>query len=296
MTSPTAPAPRLPPALALLGGVFAISTGAIFARLAEAPALVIAAYRVGLASLILLPIVWWRARAELCQLRWRDLRLMSLSGLFLALHFATWITSLDYTSVASSVVLVNTNPLWVGLLTPFIRHDHLHRLTICGIGLSVLGGILIGFSDVAEDRQTLWGDGLALLGGMCAALYLLLGRRLRRQLSLLVYITVCYGSAAVLLWLLVLALRLPVTAFTPHTYTAFLAMAIIPQLIGHSSYNWALRWFSPSLIAISLLGEPLGSAVLAYLIFGEGVTWLKAAGGAVILLAIYLAARGEMRR
>jgi drug/metabolite transporter (DMT)-like permease len=110
-----------------------------------------------------------------------------------------------------------------------------------------------------------------------------------------VYITICYGSAAIILWLFVLALRLPVVAFTPKTYAAFLGLALIPQLIGHSSYNWALRWFSPSLIAVSLLGEPIGSAILAYLIFGEGMTWLKAAGGTVILLAIYLAARGELR-
>jgi drug/metabolite transporter (DMT)-like permease len=225
----------------------------------------------------------------------RELWLTSLSGFCLALHFATWITSLDYTSVATSVVLVNTNPLWVGLLAPLISHDRLHRLTICGMGLSVVGGGLIGYGDAVADGQAWWGDLLALAGGMCAALYLLLGRRLRRQLSLLVYITVCYGSAAIMLWLLVLALRLPVAAFTPQTYGAFLGMALIPQLIGHSSYNWALRWCSPSLVAISLLGEPVGSAILAYVIFGEGITWLKAAGGTVMLLAIYLAARGEWR-
>src|SRR5688500_16917117 len=113
--------PRLfSPLLALVSGVFAISTGAIFARLADAPPLVIAAYRVGLASLILIPVAGWRARVELRQLTRRELWLTSLSGFCLALHFATWITSLDYTSVATSVVLVNTNPLWVGLLAPLI--------------------------------------------------------------------------------------------------------------------------------------------------------------------------------
>lgn len=295
MTSPAASPSRFASVLALLIGVIAISTGAIFARLADAPPLVIAAYRVGLASLILMPLVGWRARSELRQLTPGDFLFASLAGLCLALHFATWITSLNYTSVATSVVLVNTNPLWVGLLTPLISRDRLHRLTIYGIGLSIMGGVLIGFGDAVGDRQALWGDVLALAGGVCAALYLLLGRKLRRQLSLLVYIMVCYGSAAIILWLLVLSLRLPVATYTMQTYAAFLAMALVPQLLGHSSYNWALGWLSPSLIAVSLLGEPIGSAILAYMIFGEGVTWLKAAGGAVILCAIYLAARGELR-
>jgi drug/metabolite transporter (DMT)-like permease len=285
--------PPFPPTLALVSGVLAVSTGAILVRLAEAPALVIAAYRVGLASVLLVPLACWQARRELRALSRSDYLLALLAGLFLALHFATWISSLDYTSVATSVVLVNTNPLWVGLLTPLISKEGVPWLTRLGIVVSVVGGIIIGLGDVALGGQALWGDVLALLGSLCAALYLLLGRALRRQLSLLAYIMVCYGSAAVILWVMVLALRLPVTGFSDQTYTMFLAMAVVPQLIGHSSYNWALRWFSASLIAVSLLGEPIGSTVLAYLLLGEGLTWPKVLGGGLILAAIYLAARGE---
>jgi drug/metabolite transporter (DMT)-like permease len=285
--------PPFNPSLALVSGVLAVSTGAIFARLAEAPALVIAAYRVGLASLLLAPIAWWQARAELLGLEKRDYLLALLSGLCLALHFTTWISSLNYTSVANSVVLVNTNPLWVGVLTPLISKDRLTKFTKIGIVLSVIGGIVIGAGDFATGGQALWGDFLALLGSICAALYLLLGRNLRRKLSLLAYVILCYGSAAVILWALVFALRLPVVGFSPGTYGALIGMALISQIIGHTSYNWALKWFSASLIAVSLLGEPIGATILAYVIFDEGLTWTKFIGGFLILAAIYLAARGE---
>ena len=285
--------PPFNPSLALISGVLAVSTGAIFAKLAEAPALVIAAYRVGLASLILAPIAWWQARDELLGLEKKDYMLALLSGFFLALHFSTWISSLSYTSVANSVVLVNTNPLWVGILTPVISKDRLTLMTKIGIVISVIGGAIIGAGDFATGGQALWGDFLALLGSICAAVYLLLGRNLRRKLSLLAYVIICYGSAAIILWVLVIALGLQVVGFSSGTYAAFAGMALVSQIIGHTSYNWALKWFSASLIAVSLLGEPIGATILAYIIFDETLTWTKLIGGSLILAAIYLAARGE---
>lgn len=289
--------PPFNPYLGLLVGVFAVSTGAIFARLAgEAPALVIAAYRVGLATLVLAPIAWFTVRDELKGLSARDFRMAILSGLFLALHFATWISSLDYTSVANSVVLVNTNPLWVGILTPFITHERIRTIAVISIGISVIGGIIIGYGDFATGGDALRGDFLALMGSICAAVYILLGRNLRRKLSLVAYIMVCYGSAAAILWIIVLSLGLPITGFSTRTVSAFWAMALIPQLIGHTSYNWSLKWFSAATIAVSLLGEPIGSTILAYFLFDEGLTAYKITGGALILLAIYLAGRGETRR
>ena len=291
----TGTVPPFNPYLALMVGTMAVSTGAIFARLADAPALVIAAYRVGLATLILAPIAWVKARDEIKTLSKRDLKLAVISGFFLALHFATWISSLDYTSVANSVVLVNTNPLWVGLLTPLIAKERVKRATVFSICISVIGGTIIGYGDFAGGGKALWGDGLALAGSICAAIYLLLGRSLRRKLSLVAYIFICYGSAAVILWIIVLSLRLPITGFSPATVAAFWGMAVIAQIIGHSTYNWALRWLSASLIAVSLLGEPIGSTILAYLIFDEGLTVYKVIGGVIILSAIYLAASSESR-
>ena len=287
------PRPPFNPYFALIIGVFAVSTGAIFARLADAPALVIAAYRVGLATLILAPLAWFRARHEIAALSRRELKLAVISGFFLAMHFATWISSLDYTSVANSVVLVNTNPLWVGLLTPFIVKERVKRATVVSIIISVIGGSIIGYGDFATGGKALLGDALALIGSICAAIYLLLGRNLRRKLSLLPYIFICYGSAAVILWIIVLCLGLPLSGFSRTTVFALWGMALISQLTGHTSYNWALKWFSAGLIAVSLLGEPIGATILAYIIFNEGLTAYKIIGGIFILAAIYIAASAE---
>jgi drug/metabolite transporter (DMT)-like permease len=294
MTDKTSdPAPPFNPYFALIIGVFAVSTGAIFVRLADAPALVIAAYRLGLASLILAPIACFKAGREIAALSGKDLKLAVLSGFFLAIHFATWISSLNYTSVANSVVLVNTNPLWVGLLTPFIAKERVKRATVISIMISVVGGIIIGYGDFATGGKALLGDALALIGSICAAIYLLLGRNLRRKLSLLSYIFICYGSAAVILWIMVLCLGLPLAGFSQTTFYALWGMALVSQLTGHTSYNWALKWFSAGLIAVSLLGEPIGATILAYIIFDEGLTAYKIIGGIFILFAIYIAASSE---
>lgn len=291
-TSPTGSA-KVNPHYILVCGIFAVSTGAIFVRLADAPALVIAAYRVGIAALILIPIVGWKARAELRTLTPRDFWLAALSGFFLALHFATWISSLKHTSIANSVVLVNTAPLWVGIIAPIILKEPSKRYTFVSIILSVVGCIIIGSGDITLGGKALWGDFLALIGGFCTACYLMIGKKLRLKYSLLVYICLCYGCAAIVLWVTVLAMSLPLSGFGSQTVAAFLGMALISQLIGHSSYNWALRYCSTALVALSLLGEPVGSTILALLIFQEGLTLSKIIGGVLILSAIYLAAKSE---
>ena len=277
----------------LIIGIIGVSTGSIFARLADAPALVTAAYRVGLASLIIVPLAAWKARDELRSLSFRDIRLAVLSGFFLALHFAIWISSLDYTAIANSVVLVNTIPLWVGLFTPLIAKDRLARATLISIIVSVVGGVIIGFGDFATGGRALLGDLLAVIGAICAAIYLLIGRNLRRKLSLISYVALCYGSAALFLWLVVLSLKLPLTGYSTQTVTAFWAMALISQIMGHTSYNWALKWFSAGFVAVALLGEPIGATIMAYIIFDEGLTWVKSIGALLILSAIYIAAAGE---
>jgi drug/metabolite transporter (DMT)-like permease len=285
--------PVFNPYVVLVLGIIGVSTGAIFARLADAPALVIAAYRMGLSALILLPVAVWRVRDELRNLSLRDIQLALLSGFFLALHFASWISSLDHTAIANSVVLVNTIPLWVGLFTPLMSKDRIRGATILSIIVSIIGAGIIGFGDFSIGGKALWGDLLAVIGAVCAAVYLLFGRKLRPKLSLLSYVTICYGSAAVILWLVVLVLNLPVTGYNTPTIASFWAMALISQIIGHSSYNWSLKWFSTSLVAVALLGEPIGSTILAYIIFEEKLTWMKLIGGLFILSAIYIASSRE---
>jgi len=285
--------PRFNPAFVLFVGVLAVSSGAIFVRLSDAPALVTAAWRLTFATLLLLPYALWKARGELRQLSRRELGLGALAGLFLALHFATWISSLDFTSVANSTVLVNTTPVWVALMTPWLTRDSVSRRAWLGIAASVAGGIVIGLGDFAGGSRAMLGDGLALAGSLALAFYMLCGRNLRAKLSLPAYLTVCYSSATVLLWACVLAAGLPATGFNAKTWGALFGMALVSQHLGHSSYNWAMKYFSAGFIAVCLLGEPVLSSLLAWWLFGEALTWGKAAGGALILLGIYLAATGN---
>jgi len=286
--------PRVHPYFILISGILAISTGAVFVRIADAPALVIAAYRVGIASLLLVPMACWKARNELSGLSLKELKTAFLAGTFLAMHFAAWISSLTYTSISNSVVLVSTSPLWVGVFAPLFIKEKIGRTTRVGILLSIVGCAIIGSGDFTIGGKALWGDFLALMGGFCAAGYLILGKSLRPKLSLIVYISICYGSAAIVLWVMVLVMGLPVSGFSSHTLSAILAMALISQLIGHSSYNWALRYCSTTLVALSFLGEPVGATILAYFLFHEVLTMTKTVGGLLILSGIYLAARNEV--
>ncbi|MEJ2097639.1 MAG: DMT family transporter [Deltaproteobacteria bacterium] len=286
---------RFNPYIALTTGVIAISTGAILVRLADAPSLVIAAYRVGLAALILIPLAIHTSRREILALNASDWKIAALSGLFLSMHFAAWVTSLKFTSVANSVVLVNTSPVWVGIFAPFITGEKLKPMVFFSIFLSVFGVLAIGIGDSASGNTALLGDLLALSGGVCAAGYLMMGRRLRQKLSLIAYVSICYGGAACILWSIVIGFRFQIWGFGTQTVAAFVLMALFPQLIGHSCYNWALKYFSTSFIAVSWLGEPIGATIFAYILFHEGLTLMKVIGGLVIMAAIYMAAVGEQR-
>ncbi|MDI9369428.1 MAG: DMT family transporter [Synergistaceae bacterium] len=285
--------PPVSPWIVLSIGVFAISTGAIFTRMASAPPLVISAYRVGLATLFLSPFTIRRAVAELSSLGRRDVLCGAASGLFLALHFAAWISSLFYTSVASSVVIVNAIPLWTGLFSPFLTGEPFSKALKRGLLIALPGALIISWGDFATGWAALWGDFLALLGSLFAALYILLGRRIRPHVSLGTYVTLSYGVAAAVLWAAVLAAGLPVSGFSGTTWSALFLMALVPQVLGHSSYNWALRWMSGGTVSLCLLGEPVGSSILAALLLGEPLTLVKTVGGGLILAGIVLASREE---
>jgi len=309
----------------LLIAILAVSTASIFIRFAqrEAPSLVIAALRLTFASLALAPIALSRHRDELRALTRRELLLGLLSGILLAVHFATWISSLEYTSVASSVVLVSTGPLWVALLSPIFLKEPLTRPVLMGMTLALLGGTVIGLSDscsinwsswpgqdVGATRQmlitcppfsefvqgkTFLGNFLALVGAWAVAGYLLIGRRLRGGMTLIPYIFIVYGIAAVvLLGIMFTAGQYPI-GFSPTTYVYILLLALVPQLIGHSTYNWALRYLPAALVSITTLGEPIGSAILAYFILRETPTSLTIFGGVLILAGIYISARVERK-
>jgi drug/metabolite transporter (DMT)-like permease len=302
--------PILPPALVIGLGILAVSTGSIFVRYAQVttPSLVVAACRLGLATLFLAPLALSGHLPEIRRVRGTERRLVVASGVFLALHFATWITSLEYTTVASSVVLVSTSPLWVALLTPLVLKESLARSILSGMGLALFGGFVVGMSDsclvesgrlvcppVAEfiRGRAFIGDLLALAGAWMAAGYLLIGRRIRVRMSLIPYIFLVYGTAALtLLGIMVLARQTPL-GYPPQAYLWLVLLALIPQIIGHSSFNWALRYLSAAFVAISLLGEPIGSTILAYFLLQETPTPLKIFGAILILAGIYIASRAE---
>jgi len=300
--------PRIPPLFALFVGILIVSTSSIFIRYAqkEAASIVIAAWRLSLASLILLPVVLAGYRKELMGLRRGQVLLALLAGGFLALHFATWITSLEYTSVASSVVLVSTSPLWVALLSPLVLRERPSRLVILGMVVALIGGTLVGFSEacsvtprglICPAASELFQGGaslgnlLALAGAITAAGYLLVGRWLRPTISLMVYIFTVYGVAAVILLILAVFSGKPLAGFPPVTYLYLLILAAGPQLLGHTSFNYGLRYLSASFVSIALLGEPIGSTILALIVLGEIPGPLEVIGGVIILVGIYLASR-----
>jgi drug/metabolite transporter (DMT)-like permease len=283
------------PRLALVLGIVAVSSGSIFARFAQAdaPSLAIAAFRLSLATLFLLPAAGLRYRRELRELPARDWGWLLLSGLFLAVHFATWITSLEYTSVASSVALVSTSPLWVALIAWIAWREPMKASLLAGLGLALAGSAIISVAEAQASisARPFLGNALALSGALAVSGYWLIGRRLRRHLPLVPYVTVVYGSAALLLLTVALFLRQPLTGFKPATYGWFLLLALLPQLLGHSSFNWALGHLPAAYVAVATLGEPIGAALLAFLLLGETPSFLKMMAAALILAGIYLALR-----
>jgi drug/metabolite transporter (DMT)-like permease len=278
-------------------GVISVSFAAIFIRIAEAPPMVIAAYRLCLASLIIVPVAWLRSGDELCRLSRQNIIMALLSGAFLALHFGLWIYSLSYTSVATSVVLVTANPIFVAITSYFLFHEKLSKQTILGIVISLIGSVLIGYGNWSLGPRPLFGGILAFLGALAVAGYLLIGRRLRRHIGLLSYASLSYSSAAVFLLLSTLALGYRLFGYSTTTYVMLALLAVVPQLIGHSSLNWSLRFVPATVVTIAVLGEPVGATALALLILNEAPTLSEIGGAILILVGIFIAFRkSEMLR
>jgi len=277
-------------ALILTVGILAVSTAAILVRLATREAnlstvgfsLVLAASRLIIASLVLLPN-WQMIRRS--NLSFSALRYSGLAGVALAAHFATWITSLSYTSIAASTTIVTTTPIWVALLSWLWFGEKPNRVMGLGILVALIGGVTIGWeTGDSAGANPLLGNGLALIGAWTASLYLLLGREAqRRNLGVGSYSTIAYSVAAVVLLPLPLIAGTAYTGYSSLTYGLMVLMAIVPQLIGHTSLNWAVRWVSPTLITLLNLFEPVASNGLAFVMFGE-VPGTQVLIGAIILL------------
>ncbi len=273
-------------------GVVAVSFGAIFARLAgSVPALSIATWRLAVASVFLLPVSM--VHGSLRKMTRNEVLWSMGSGLALALHFGLWITSLKHTSVASSTLFVSTHPIFVALGSVVLLRERLSARTAWGIAVTLAGGILIGAGDFRLGGEALYGDLLAWGGGLMAGVYFLIGRRVRRNVAWLDYAALAYGTAAVAVLLVTVLWEEPLVGFRPPTYVYLALLGLVPQLLGHSSFNWALRHLSAPRVSVIVLGEPVGATILAYLFFGETLDWLKGVGAAIILLGIYISLHSE---
>lgn len=291
----------------LLVGMMSISFAPILVRLAQGenvPSLIIAASRLILAAAILTPVVLRRHWSHIRNLTRRDLSFAVAAGLFLAFHFAAWITSLEYTSVLLSTVFVTSSPIWVAILETLFLRARLPRLVIIGLIVAVTGGLLIGFAGqlntdeniIVDQQRELIGGALSLVGALAVSAYFVIGRKLRASLPVLPYAWLVYGIAGITLTIVALLSGIPFTGYSGLAYLWIVSMAIFPQLLGHSSLNYAVEFLPATLVTMVVQVEPIGSALLAFLIFSEVPLPLQIVGSAIILLGVMLANIGQLRQ
>ncbi|ADJ15012.1 DMT family transporter [Halalkalicoccus jeotgali] len=286
---------RVPPPVALAVSILALSTSAILVRWSEAPSVVVAFYRVLFTLLLLAPVALVRHRADFRALSVRDAGVAAVTGVALAIHFAAWFESLNWTSVAASVTLVQTQPVFVAIGAYLLLDERVTVRTVGGITLALAGAAVMSVSDLLSGTTLAgtapYGNALALLGGLMAACYVLAGRSLRQRIALLPYVSVVYGSCALVLLVLVFAGGTPLTGYPAREWLLFVAMAVGPGVFGHTVINWALAHVESSVVSVSLLGEPVGATLLAFLLLAEIPGPTTVLGGLVVLTGIGLTAR-----
>ena len=282
--------------LTLLVGVAAMSFASIFIRLAEAPPLVIAAYRLTIAALVFLPFAPSKWSKTWRQVSRRDVLLLLFASLFLALHFALWISSLKNTSIASSVILVTSNPIFVAIFSYFLWKEKMTRLMLGGMALALGGAVLISYGDFALSGTALLGDALAVLAALVWGIYLVTARHLRARIDFLSFVTFIYAGAAVFLLIAVAIGGYSLFGYSTQTYLMMALLALVPQLIGHSAANFALRFIPATLVSVAILGEPVGATLLGYFILEEAPGLNEIAGGALVLAGIFAVLKRSPKR
>ena len=274
-------------------GVSAVSSAAVLIRLADAPALTIAAYRLVLASIVVVPIGLFTDWSALRLLTLKQWGLAAVSAACLAAHFAFWITSLEHTSVASSVIIVTANPILVAIGARLLLREAASPSVMVGIGMALLGGLVITVGDWDLGDRRLYGDFLAFLGAVAVAGYYIAGRSLRERLSLFGYIAPVYGGAAVILLVVVMVTGTAMSGFSLETYGYLALVGVLPQLVGHSSLNWSLGYLPATLVATAVMAEPVGATLLAWVVLDETPPVATVAGGALVLSGVHVALRGR---
>nr|WP_246974990.1 DMT family transporter [Natribaculum luteum] len=279
------------PAIALAFAVFAASTSAILVRWSAAPSSVAAFYRVLFTTLLVAPIAIVRHREEFGRLSSRDLGFAVVAGVALAVHFAAWFESLNHTSVAASVTLVQTQPIFVAMGAGLVLGERVSRETIVGIAVAIVGAAAMSFGDAGKapiSDATLYGNSLALVGAVTVAGYVLAGRSIRQRVSLFPYVTVVYTACALTLLAFVGAQGHAYVAYPAREWLLFLGMAVGPGVFGHTVVNWVLEYLESVVVSVAWLGEPVGSTVLAFLLLAEVPDAITVVGGLIVLAGIYV--------
>ena len=287
------------PMTALVVAIVAVSTSAILIELSHAPSIIKAFYRSLFTTLLLAPLAVTRYRDDLRTFSRRDLLIAIITGCALAGHFIAWFASLDWTTVAASVTLVQSQPLFVAFGAWALLDERVSRRTVVGIFIALVGMVGMSLSGllsnaVVAGQRPLYGNALAIVGAIAAAGYVLAGRSLRQRVSLIPYVTVVYGVATVVLFGAALTsdATVALTAYRPTEWFLFLGMAVGPGIFGHTIINWALKYVESSVVSVTLLGEPVGSTILAVFILGQVPGVATVIGGIVVLAGIYVASTG----
>ena len=272
-------------------GVAGVSLSAIFVRWATAPSLVLAFYRMIMAAALLAPVVFWKNREELKQLRVREWILCTVSGTFLGLHFAAYFESLRWTSIASSVVLVDTEVLFVAIGTWLILHKRLSWKAWIAVAMAFGGSTVIAMADTAAGSDVVRGDLIALSGALFMAVYTMIGAVCRKKLSTNVYTFLVYSAATIALLVILVIADTPLYGYGGINYLSGLGMAVFCTLLGHSVFSWGLKYLPPAFISTAKLLEPVFASVWGLFLFQEYPGIPVILGGLVILTGIALYSR-----
>ena len=271
--------------------VLALAFSAIFItklEQAKVPALVIAFYRMAIATVLLLPpalVFRWREIASLAR---NDFGLLALGGLCLAVHFGAWITSLKYVPIATSVVLVNSHPLFVVVASYFFLGERPGRRSLIGTTIGLAGMVVMSYDALGHLQPAVKGVGLALVGALAVVGYFIVGRKARVRISLLGYVTPLYALCCLFLLIWVVAAGDPLLPYTASTWGYLAALAIVPTVIGHTVFNWAIKHVRPTVVSLAFLGEPVLASVLALIFFAQRAPLETFVGGGLVLFGIYL--------
>ncbi|OAQ52027.1 hypothetical protein HTG_13680 [Natrinema mahii] len=287
------------PLLALGVAVAATSTSAVLVRWSAAPSSVAAFYRVLFTTVLVVPVAATRHRGAFARLSARDLAGAIVAGIALAIHFAAWFESLAHTSVAASVTLVQSQPVFVALGAWLVLGERLTRATAAGIAVALAGATAMSLGDAggsALSGTTTYGNALALLGAVTVAGYVLAGRSIRQRVPLFPYVTVVYGVCAVALFALVGVQGHAYVGYPPREWGLFLALAVGPGLLGHTVSNWALAHLESVVVSVAWLGEPVGATLLALALLGEVPAPVTIAGGLVVIAGVAVTALERDRR